>query len=129
DCVPRLSQFLCGGTQEQGAVIRSVVVERCADAVERRGPRILNRRPDVPAPEAGYMLETPDDVIPAHHTKQEHIEGEGSGTDITVPENESAEQTGVGAVRGIVEVSVAVHEEQEHVSISQVGAGWYFLGA
>ena len=75
------------------------------------------------------MLKAPDDVIPAHHTKQEHIEGEGGGTAIAVPENESAQQTGMGAVRGIVEVSVAVHEEQEHVSISQVGAGWYFLGA
>ena len=26
-------------------------------------------------------------------------------------------------VGGVVEISVAVHEEQEHVSISQVGAG------
>src|SRR5688572_4994034 len=75
------------------------------------------------------MLKAPDDVIPAHSPKQEHIEGEGGGTDIAVPENESAEQAGMGAVRGIVEAAVAVHEEQEHVSISQVGAGRDFLGA
>ena len=69
------------------------------------------------------MLKAPDDVIPAYHTEQEHIEGEGGGTDITVPENESAEQTGAGAVRGIVEIAVAIHEEQKHVSVSQIGAG------
>src|SRR5438034_369361 len=68
-------------------------------------------------------------VIPAHHSKQEHIQGQGGGTDITVPENESAEQTGVGAVRGIVEIAVAVHEEQKHVSVSQVGAGRNLLSA
>src|SRR4051794_16558937 len=33
------------------------------------------------------------------------------------------------AVRGVVEIAVAVHEEQEHVSVSQVGAGRYLLGA
>ena len=83
----------------------------------------------MPAPEAGHVLEAPDDVIPAHRAKQEHIEGEGGGTDITVPENESAEQTGVGAIRGIVEIAIAVHEEQEHVSVSQVGAGRNPFGA
>ena len=60
----------------------------------------------MPAPEAGHVLKPPDDVVPAHQSKQEHIEGEGGGTHITVPENESAEQTGVGAVRGIVEIAV-----------------------
>src|SRR5438094_3712068 len=127
--VPRRPEFLGGGPQEQGAVIRSVCVEGRANAVERRRPRLLNRRADVPAPEAGYVLKAPDDVIPAHQSKLEHIEGEGGGTDITVPENESAEQTGVRAVRGIVEIAVAVHEEQEHVSVSQVGAGRNLLGA
>ena len=83
----------------------------------------------MPAPEAGHVLEAPDDVIAADHAEQEHIQGEGGGTDITVPENESAEQTGMGAVRGIVEIAIAVHEEQKHVSVSQVGAGRYALGA
>src|SRR5260370_479547 len=46
------------------------------------------------------MLKPPDDVIPAHHPEQEQIERQGGGTYITVPENESAEQAGVGAVRG-----------------------------
>jgi hypothetical protein len=44
-------------------------------------------------------------------------------THVTVPENESAEQAGVSAVCGIVEIAVAVHEEQKHVPVSQVGAG------
>ena len=68
-------------------------------------------------------------MISAHRAEQKHIQGEGGGTDIAVPENESAEQTGMRAVRGIVEIAVAVHEEQEHVSVSQVGAGRYFVGA
>src|SRR5207344_1836821 len=63
------------------------------------------------------------------HPKQEHVEREGGSTDITVPENESAEQTGVRAVRGIIEIAIAVHEEQKHVSVSQVGAGRNLLGA
>src|SRR6185503_5797543 len=32
--VPRRSEFLGGGAQEQGAVIRGVVVESCTDSVE-----------------------------------------------------------------------------------------------
>src|SRR5204862_7736223 len=103
--------------------------EGCADVIQRRRPRILNRRAHVPAPEASYVLKTPDDVVSAHQTEQEHIQREGGSTDIAVPENESAEQTGVRAVRGIVEIAVAVHEEQKHVSVSQVGAGRNLLGA
>src|SRR3954466_8397607 len=75
------------------------------------------------------MLKAPDDVIAAHRAEQEHIQGEGGGADVTVPEDESAEQTGVRAVRGAVEIAVAVHEEQEHASVSQVGAGGNVLGA
>src|SRR5207247_6430721 len=74
-------------------------------------------------------LKTPDEMISAHRAEQKHIQGEGGGTDIAVPENESAEQTGVRAVRGIVEIAVAVHKEQKHVSVSQVGAGRNPLGA
>ncbi len=33
------------------------------------------------------------------------------------------------AVCGIVEIAVAVHEEQKHVSVSQVGAGRNAFGA
>ena len=83
----------------------------------------------MPAPKAGHVLKAPDDVIAAHQAKQEHIQREGGGTDVTVPENESAEQAGMGAVRGIVEIAVAVHEEQKHVSVSQVGAGRDSFGA
>ena len=83
----------------------------------------------MPAPEAGHVLEAPDDVIAAHSAEQEHIQGEGGGAHVTVPEDEPAEQAGVGAVGGIVEIAVAVHEEQEHVSISQVGAGRNPFGA
>src|SRR4029079_12667958 len=92
-------------------------------------PRSLNRRAHVPAPEASDVLKSPDDVIATDQSKQEHIQGESGGTDIAVPKNESAEQTGVRAVRGIVEIAVAVHEEQEHVSVSQVGAGRNLRGA
>jgi hypothetical protein len=38
-------------------------------------------------------------------------------------------RTGMPAVRGIVEIAVAVHAEQKHVSVSQVGAGRNLLGA
>src|SRR6185503_10999474 len=38
-------------------------------------------------------------------------------------EYEAAEQPGVRTVGGIVEIAVAVNEEQEHVSVSQIGAG------
>jgi len=50
----------------------------------------------VPRPnttETDDVLETPDDVIAAHRAEQEHIQGEGSGPDVAVPENESAEHT------------------------------------
>src|SRR5581483_5884672 len=127
--VARRSELLRHGTQDSGAVVRGVRVECCADVVQRRRPRILNRRAHVPAPEASDVLKAPDDVIATDQSKQEHIQGEGGGTDIAVPENESAEQTGMRAVRGIVEIAVAVHEEQEHVSVSQVGAGRNLLGA
>jgi hypothetical protein len=83
----------------------------------------------VAPPEAGHVLKAPDDVIRAHRAKQEDIQGQGGGTDITVPEHEAAEQPGMGAVRRIVEVTVSVHQEQEHVSVSQVGAGRHACGA
>jgi hypothetical protein len=83
----------------------------------------LNRRTHVPAPEADNVLEAPDDVIAAHGAEQEHIQGQGGGTDVAVPQNESAEQTSVRRIGGVVEIAVAVHEEQKHVSVSQVGAG------
>ena len=92
-------------------------------ASERGRPRLLNRRTHVPAPEAGHVLKAPDDVIPADHAEEEHIQGEGGGSDVAVPEDEPAEQAGMRGVGGIVEIAVAVHEEQEHVSVSQVGAG------
>jgi hypothetical protein len=119
-CRPEL---LGDGPQDHGAISGGVRVKGDLDVIERGRPRLLNRRADVPAPEAGHVLKPPDHMIQAHGPKQEQIQGEGGGADITVPENESAEQTGVGAVRGIVESAVAVHEEQKHVSVSQVGAG------
>ena len=83
----------------------------------------------MPAPEAGHVLEPPDDVIRADRAKQKHIQGEGGGTDVTIPQDEAPEQAGIGAIGGIVERSVAVDEEQEHVSVSQVGAGRNSFGA
>ena len=75
------------------------------------------------------MLKAPHHMIRTNRSKHEQIEAEGGGAHITVPQNESAEQTGVGAVRGIVERLVAVHHEQKHVPVSQVSAGRYPLGA
>ncbi len=103
--------------------MRGVGVQGAADALEGAGPGVLNRRAHVSAPEAAHVVEAPDDVISAHRTKQEHIQGQGGGADVAVPEDEPAEQSRMRRVGRIVEVTVAVHEEQEHVSISQVGAG------
>ena len=100
-----------------------VCVERRADLSQRVGPGVVNRRTNVPAPKAGDVVKPPDDVIRAHGAKQEHIQGQGGGADVAVPEHEAAEQPGLRTVGGVVERSVAVHEEQEHVSISQIGAG------
>jgi hypothetical protein len=44
--IPRRSEFLGSGPQDQGAVIRGVCVEGCTNAVEGRRPRLLNRRAD-----------------------------------------------------------------------------------
>src|SRR4051812_12753817 len=63
-CVSIASKLLGSGSQKQGAIIRSVGVERSADAIHRRRPRRLNRRTHVAAPEAGHVLKPPDDVIP-----------------------------------------------------------------
>src|SRR2546427_5613925 len=100
--VTRRTEFLGDGPQEGGAIGGGVGVEGGVNLVERGGPRLLNRRPYVPAPEAGHVLKTPNHVIRATCAKQEEIQGEGGGPDITVPQDESAEQTGAGAVRGIV---------------------------
>ena len=74
-CVPRRPKLLSSRSQKQGAVIRSVGVERSANGVHRCRPRCLNRRTHVTAPEAGHVLKPPDDVIPAHRSEQEHIDG------------------------------------------------------
>src|SRR4051812_34038411 len=127
--IARRPELLGGCAQELRAIVGGIGVECCADVVQRRRPRILNRRTHVPAPEASNVLKSPNQMVSTDHPKQEHVERKGGGTDITVPENESAEQTGVRAVRGIVEIAIAVHEEQKHVSVSQVGAGRNLLGA
>ena len=111
------------------AIVRGVSVEGLVDARERAVPRLLDRRPHVPASEASHVLKPPDDVIAADDAEQEHIQGEGGGSHITVPEDEPAEQARLGTIRGVIKVTIAVHEEQEHVSISQVGAGRNPFGA
>jgi len=50
-------------------------------------------------------------------------EGQGGGADVAVSEHEPTKQSGVRSVGGVVEIAIAVHEEQEHVSVSQIGAG------
>src|SRR5207248_8892290 len=123
------TEFPRGSPQEDGAIVCGVGVEGRADAFKRGRPRLLNRRSDVPAPEAGYVQETPDQMVRADRAEQEQIQGESGGTNVTVPQNESAEQAGISAIRGIVESSVAVDEEQKHISVSQVGAGRNAFGA
>jgi hypothetical protein len=61
--------------------------------------------------------------------KQKQIQGEGGGTDVTVPQDEPAKQAGIGATSGMVEGAVAVDEEEKHIPISQVGAGRHAFGA
>ena len=125
----RRAELLGGSPQEHGAIVVEVCVER------RRGR--LGVSPSTPResthPRAGagsrQRGESPrSDVIRAHGAKQEQIQGQGGGADVAVPEDEPAEQSGVRSVGGIVETSVAVHEEQEHVSVSQIGAGRYPFG-
>lgn len=72
--VARRAEFLRGRAQEHGSIVCGVSVERLANTIKRRCPRVLNRRTDVPAPEAGHVLESPDDLIRAHGTKQENIQ-------------------------------------------------------
>ena len=62
-----------------------------------------------PAHEADDVLEPPDDVVAADSAEQKHIQGEGGGTDVAVPENESAEQSSVRRIGRVVEIAVAVH--------------------
>jgi hypothetical protein len=108
--VARRTELQGDGPLEQSAIDGRVGVERRADSIQRCRPRVLNRRSHVPAPEASHVLKTPDHVIRADGAKQEEIQGQGGGSDIAVPENEPAEQAGMRGVRGIIEVTIAVHE-------------------
>jgi hypothetical protein len=56
DRVARWSEFLRHRSLEHGAIRGGVGVEGCAHAIQGCRPRVLNRRPDVPAPEAGHVL-------------------------------------------------------------------------
>ena len=106
-----------------GAIVGGVGIEEALHGHPRMPSTPPESTPHVPAPEAGDVLKAPDDVIAAHSAEQKHIQGQGGGPDVAVPEDEPAEQTSVRRIGGIVEIAVAVHEEQEHVSVSQVGAG------
>src|SRR3954465_12224323 len=63
------SEFLSHCPKNLRPIVRGVCVEGCAHLVQRRRPRILNRRTYVPAPEASHVLKTPDDVVSAHQTE------------------------------------------------------------
>jgi hypothetical protein len=60
----------------------------------------------VPAPEAGHVLESPDEMVRAARTKQKQIQDEGGGTFVTVSQDEPTEQAGIGAIGGIVKGAV-----------------------
>jgi hypothetical protein len=64
----------------------------------------LNRRTHVPAPETDDVVKAPDNVVCANRAEQKHIQGEGGGTDVAVPENESAEQTSLRRIGRIIEI-------------------------
>ena len=89
------TELLGDRSQESRLIVRGVGIEGGVDVVERRCPLLLNRCSDVAAPEAGHVLKSPNQMVSTHHPKEEHVECEGSGAHIAVPENESAEQTGV----------------------------------
>ena len=109
--LPCRTELLGSGSQEYGAISGEICVERLADPSQRVGPGVVNRRTNVPAPKAGDMVKPPDDVIRAHGAKQEHIQGQGSGTDVAVPEHEAAEQPGLRTVGGVGRV---LGHEVEH---------------
>src|SRR5262249_47219108 len=117
-------EFMGGRPMNHGAVVREIRVECSAHGAKRVRPRFLDRRSNVAAPEASHMLESPDDVVPANYSVQEHVKGQGGGSDVAVPEDEPAEQSSMRTIGGVLEITVAVYQEQEHVSISKVGAGW-----
>src|SRR4029453_8475569 len=62
--VTRWSKLLGHGPKNLGAIVRGVCVECCAHVVERRSPRILNRRTHVPAPETSNMIKSQNQMIP-----------------------------------------------------------------
>jgi hypothetical protein len=49
-------------------------------------------------------------VIAAHRAVEEHIQGQGGGPDVAVPEDKPAEQASVRGIGGIVEITVPVDE-------------------
>src|SRR2546425_4400653 len=121
--VARRTELLGGGPQEEGAIGGRVRVEGGTDRMQGCRPCLLDRRADVPAPEASHVLKTPEQVIRAAGAIQKQVQGEGGGSYIAVPEYEPAEQAGMGGVGGIVEIAVLIHEEDEHVPVPQIGAG------
>ena len=93
--VTRRSELLGRGPQKNETIVRGIGIEGGPNAFERSRPGLLNRCTHVSAPEAGHVLKAPDDVISTNLPKEKHIKSKGGGTDVTVPENESAELTGV----------------------------------
>src|SRR4029450_8311385 len=68
-------------------------------------------------------------MIRAYGAKQEQVQGQGGGADVAVPKDEPAKHASLRSIGGILEVPIAIHEKEEHVSISQVGAGRYPFSA
>ena len=82
------------------------------------------------------MLARHEDPAPQHQQRHRDDEQLVTGEERDVGEERLAQrpqgrlpERDVGAVGGIVEIAIAVHEEQKHVSVSQVGTGRHAFGA
>jgi hypothetical protein len=89
----------------------------------------VNRRTHLPTPEAGHVLIAPDDVVAADRAVQKHIQGQGGGADVAVPEDEPAEQSRMRYVGGASRSRFPSMRKQEQNAIAQIGAGRHQLGA
>ena len=76
--VTRRSEFLRDGSQEHQTIVCGIRVEGRADRLERAGPRVLNRRTHVSAPEADHVLEAPDDCLARAGSIHRHHESQSA---------------------------------------------------
>ena len=64
----------------------------------------------MPTPEACDALEAPDDVVSANDAEEKHIEGQRGRSDVTVPKNETSEQSRLRRVCRVMQIAIAVNQ-------------------